>query len=60
MLFKRRAKAAMRLRKDGCRVGGIAVQIRFVRLEHRFQPDPGFAPLDDAPAFLRLPGEQIA
>jgi len=59
VLFKLLAKAAMRLRKDGFLATGLAIRIRFVGLEHRFERDLGFAPLDDTPTFLRLLGEQL-
>ncbi len=59
VLFKLLAKAAMRLRKDGFRAGGMAIRIRFVGLENRFERDLGFAPIDDTPTFLRLLGEQL-
>ena len=60
VLFKLLAKAAMRLRKDGFRAGGMAIRIRFVGLENRFERDLGFAPIDDTPTFLRLLGDQLA
>ncbi len=60
VLFKLLAKAAMRLRKDGFQASGLAIRIRFVGLEHRFERDLGFAPIDDTSTFLRLLGEQLA
>lgn len=60
VLFKLLAKAAMRVRKSGFRAGGMAIRIRFVGLETRFERDLSFAPVDDTPTFLRLLGEQLA
>lgn len=60
VLFKLLAKAAMRLRKDDFLATGMAVRIRFVGREHRFERDLSFAPLDDTPTFLHLLGEQLA
>ena len=59
VLFKLLAKAAMRLRKSGFRAGGMAIRIRFVGLDNRFERDLSFAPIDDTPTFLRLLGEQL-
>ena len=65
VLFKLLAKAAMRLRdprkEDGAFLaGGMAIRIRFVGMEHRFERDLRFAPVDDTPSLLRLMGEQLA
>lgn len=59
VLFKLLAKAAMRLRKDGFLATGLAIRIRFVGLEQRFERDLGFAALDDTPTFLHLLAEQL-
>ncbi len=59
VLFKLLAKAAMRLRKDGFLAAGMAIRIRFVGLEHRFERDLSFAPIDDTPTFLHLLGGQL-
>ncbi len=60
VLFKLLAKAAMRLRKDGFQASGLAIRIRFVGMERRFERDLSFAPIDDTPTFLHLLGEQLA
>lgn len=60
VLFKLLAKAAMRLRKDGFQASGLAIRIRFVGMERRFERDLPFAPIDDTPTFLHLLGEQLA
>jgi DNA polymerase-4 len=60
VLFKLLAKAAMRLRKDGFQASGLSIRIRFVGLEHRFERDLAFAPIDDTSTFLHLLGEQLA
>ncbi|NDK37957.1 DNA polymerase [Pseudoxanthomonas gei] len=59
VLFKLLAKAAMRLRKDQYLARGLALRIRFVGLEARFERDLCFAPLDDTTAFLHQLGEQL-
>ena len=59
VLFKLLAKAAMRLRDEKFLAGGMALRIRFVGLESRFERDLNFAPIDDTPTFLRLLGEQM-
>lgn len=56
VLFKLLAKAAMRLRDEGLLAGGMAIRIRFVGMEARFERDLRFAPLDDSPALLHLLG----
>jgi DNA polymerase-4 len=60
VLFKLLAKAAMRLRKDGFLARGLAIRIRFVGLDNRFERDLPFAPIDDTPTLLHLLGEQLA
>lgn len=60
VLFKLLAKAAMRLRKDGFQASGLAIRIRFVGLERRFERDLAFAPIDDTSTFLHLLGQQLA
>ena len=60
VLFKLLAKAAMRLRKDGYLARGMAIRIRFVGLDQRFERDLSFAAIDDTPTFLHLLGEQLA
>ena len=60
MLFKLLAKAAMRLRKDGFQASGMSIRVRFVGLEHRFERDMAFAPIDDTSTFLHQLGEQMA
>ena len=54
VLFKLLAKAAMRLRDEALLAGGMAIRIRFVGMEARFERDLRFAPLDDSPALLHL------
>ena len=54
VLFKLLAKAAMRLRDEELLAGGMAIRIRFVGMEARFERDLRFAPLDDSPALLHL------
>lgn len=59
VLFKLLAKAAMRLRKEEFLAGGLAIRIRFVNLDKRFERDLSFAPIDDTPTFLKLLGKQL-
>ena len=59
VLFKLLAKAAMRLRDEGLLAGGMAIRIRFVGMEARFERDLRFAPLDDSPALLHLLGRHL-
>ncbi len=59
VLFKLLAKAAMRLRHEGYLAGGLAIRIRFVGSDRRFERDPHFAPLDDTPTLLHLLGGQL-
>ncbi len=54
VLFKLLAKAAMRLRNEEFLAGGLAIRIRFVGLDKRFERDLSFAPLDDTPTLLKL------
>lgn len=64
VLFKLLAKAAMRMRdKRGggpFLAGGMAIRIRFVGMEHRFERDLRFAPIDDTPTLLRLLAGELA
>lgn len=60
VLFKLLAKAAMRLRGERLQAAGMAIRVRFVGMERRYEKDLRFAPLDDTPALLRLLAEQIA
>lgn len=60
VLFKLLAKAAMRLRKDAFLAGGMAIRIRLVGLERRFERDLQFAPIDDTPTLLRLLGQSLS
>ena len=59
VLFKLLAKAAMRLRDEALLAGGIAIRIRFVGMDARFERDLRFAPLDDTPALLQLLGQHL-
>ena len=59
VLFKLLAKAAMRLRKEKHLASGLAIRIRFVGLDSRFERDLSFAPIDDSVTFLHLLGEQL-
>jgi DNA polymerase-4 len=60
VLFKLLAKAAMRLRSERHLAGGLAIRIRFVGLESRFERDLSFAPIDDTPTLLQLLGDQLS
>ena len=60
VLFKLLAKAAMRLRNERHLAGGLAIRIRFVGLESRFERDLSFAPIDDTPTLLQLLGDQLS
>ena len=60
VLFKLLAKAAMRLRKEQHLASGLAIRIRFVGLDARFERDLSFAPINDTTTFLHLLGEQLA
>ncbi|WP_242110203.1 DNA polymerase Y family protein [Luteimonas aquatica] len=59
VLFKLLAKAAMRLRRGNFHATGMAIRIRFVGMERRFEPDLQFAPIDDTRTLLALLGEQL-
>lgn len=59
VLFKLLAKAAMRLRDEGYLARGLAIRIRFVGRDRRFERDLQFAPLDDTPTLLALLGRQL-
>lgn len=59
VLFKLLAKAAMRMRHEGFLAGGMAIRIRFLGLEKRFDRDLPFAPIDDTSTLLRLLGDQL-
>ena len=59
VLFKLLAKAAMRLRKEEFLAGGLAIRIRFVGKDKRFERDLSFAPIDDTPTFLKLLGREL-
>ena len=59
VLFKLLAKAAMRLRKEQFLAGGLAIRIRFVGKDKRFERDLSFAPIDDTPTFLKLLGREL-
>lgn len=60
VLFKLLAKAAMRMRHESLRAGGMSLRIRFVGSERRFERDLRFAPLDDTPALLALLARELA
>jgi DNA polymerase IV len=59
VLFKLLAKAAMRLRHEGFLAGGLAIRMRFVGMDKRFERDLSFAPIDDTPTFLKLLGHEL-
>jgi DNA polymerase IV len=59
VLFKLLAKAAMRLRHEGFLAGGLAIRMRFVGLEKRFERDLLFAPIDDTPTLLKLLSREL-
>ena len=59
VLFKLLAKAAMRLRKEQFLAGGLAIRIRFVGMDKRFERDLSFAPIDDTPTLLKLLGREL-
>ncbi len=59
VLFKLLAKAAMRLRKEKFLAGGLAIRIRFVGKDKRFERDLSFGPIDDTPTFLKLLGREL-
>lgn len=60
VLFKLLAKAAMRLRHERFRAGGLQVAVRFVGMEARFERSHRFAPIDDTPGLLHLLGRLLA
>jgi DNA polymerase IV len=59
VLFKLLAKAAMRLRKEQFLAGGLAIRMRFVGMDKRFERDLSFAPIDDTPTLLKLLGHEL-
>lgn len=59
VLFKLLAKAAMRLRREQFLAGGLAIRIRFVGMDKRFERDLSFAPIDDTPTLLKLLGREL-
>jgi DNA polymerase-4 len=59
VLFKLLSKAAMRLRDEHYLATGLAIRIRFVGWEKRFERNLQFAPLDDTPTLLDLLGNQL-
>jgi DNA polymerase IV len=59
VLFKLLAKAAMRLRREGFLAAGMAIRVRLVGMEQRFERDLRFAPVDDTSTLLRLLGGQL-
>lgn len=59
VLFKLLAKAAMRLRDGEFLAAGMAIRVRFVGMETRFERDLRFAPLNDTPALLRILGQNL-
>jgi DNA polymerase IV len=59
VLFKLLAKAAMRLRHEDFLAGGLAIRMRFVGLDKRFERDLSFAPIDDTPTLLKLLSREL-
>lgn len=59
VLFKLLAKAAMRLRDGELLATGMAIRVRLVGMETRFERDLRFAPLNDTPALLRILGQNL-
>ena len=59
VLFKLLAKAAMRLRHEGYLASGLAIRIRFVGSDKRFERDLQFAPINDTSTLLHLLGEKL-
>ena len=59
VLFKLLAKAAMRLRDEEFLASGMAIRVRFVGMEARFERDLRFAPLDDTSALLGILGRKL-
>lgn len=60
VLFKLLAKAAMRLRHGGFLAAGMAIRVRFVGMERRFERDLRFAPVDDTSTLLGLLSAELA
>lgn len=60
VLFKLLAKAAMRLRHDGFLAAGLAIRVRFVGMDQRFERNLRFAPIDDTSTLLQLLGGQLS
>ncbi|WP_082582775.1 hypothetical protein [Frateuria sp. Soil773] len=54
VLKKLLVKAAMRLRRDGLLAGAMAVRIRFIGVERRWEGDLAFDPTDDSRELLHL------
>ena len=54
VLNKLLAKAAMRLRRESFVAGALAIRIRLLDAEQRWEYDTVFDPTDDSRAFLRL------
>ena len=59
VLKKLLAKAAMRLRRDKLLTGALAVRIRFLGIEPRWEGDLQFDPTDDSRELLRLLGHLL-
>lgn len=59
VLFKLLAKAAMRMRHERHVAAGLAVRVRLLGQEARFERDVAFAPLDDTPALLGLLAREL-
>lgn len=59
VLFKLLSKAAMRLRRDGFLTSGMAIRVRFVGWEQRYERDLQFAPIDDTSTLLHLLTKQL-
>lgn len=59
VLFKMLAKAAMRLRHDKFLAAGLAIRVRFVGMDQRFERNLRFAPIDDTSTLLQLLGQQL-
>jgi len=59
VLCKLLAKATMRLRKEAFLAGGMAIRVRFVGMDARFEKDLRFAPIDDTPALMRMLGDKL-
>lgn len=59
VLFKLLAKAAMRMRHDGYVASGLALHVRFVGIEARFNCFDAFEPLSDTPTLLKVLARQL-